>query len=148
MGWIAWPQLTVRILDASVAVAWYVPDQANARTASLLRGAPIDWRAPFCFTFEVSNVLLKYERRKEVRQRAAEFIISELREKVRLEPLASYEALERAISLARRHRISVFDGLYLDLALTLGAELVTRDGPLVLAATHENCAVYDARVTP
>ena len=148
MGWTAWPQLTVRILDASVAIAWYVPDQAKARPAALLRGAPTDWRAPICFTFEVSNVLLKCERRREVWQRAAEFIISELREKVRLEPLVSHEALERAIGLARRHRISVFDGLYLDLALELGAELVTRDGPLVLAAMHESCAVYDARGMP
>jgi len=48
-----------------------------------------------------------------------------------------------AIELAERHRLSVYDALYLDLALDVDAELATLDRDLAAAATAEGLIVTD-----
>ena len=116
---------------------------------ALLREAPANvWRVPFCFAYELANVLLKHERRGEIARGALEAVLAELdRLKVRSETLPEKEDFRAAVDLARRHRISMFDGLYLLLALKLEAELVTRDAGLAAAALSEGCSVQDARAS-
>ena len=46
-----------------------------------------------------------------------------------------------AIELADRHRLTVYDALYLDLALDIDAELATLDRDLATAAAAEGLAV-------
>jgi predicted nucleic acid-binding protein len=46
-----------------------------------------------------------------------------------------------AIELADRHRLTVYDALYLDLALDVDGELATLDRDLIRAALREGLAV-------
>ena len=46
-----------------------------------------------------------------------------------------------AVDLAERHRLSVYDALYLDLAIDVNAELATLDRALARAARFEGLAV-------
>ncbi len=51
------------------------------------------------------------------------------------------ESLDRAVRLATRHRLSVYDALYLELALDVDGSLATFDRALVRAAGTERVAL-------
>ncbi len=52
-------------------------------------------------------------------------------------------ASDHVLALARRHRLTVCDALYLELALRRGAALATRDAALAAAARAEGVAIRD-----
>ena len=149
MGRPAGAQLKLCVLDASVAAAWYLPSQATQLTDPLLPGAAMrSWRVPACFDYEITNLLLRYERRGALPPGMTEIARADLRA-LDLQSLPAPEPAEfsRAISLARRYEISLFDAFYLSMACSLHALLVTRDGLLVDAAAREHCAVEDLRAS-
>jgi predicted nucleic acid-binding protein len=54
-----------------------------------------------------------------------------------------WDGLLEAVELAQRHRLTVYDALYLHLALDLDAPLATLDRPLAAAARAEGIEVID-----
>jgi predicted nucleic acid-binding protein len=123
-----------------VAAAWYLPSQATASATQLfnLRPRPI-WRAPQCFFYEFNNLMLKQEQRRVLVPFATEEIAADLRGRLglTLDPAPENAAMAAAVSLARGHRISLFDGFYLLQAMTLAAPLATRDAALAVAIRAE-----------
>lgn len=95
--------------------------------------------APGLWWAELRNVLIMAERR------------SRITEPRTAAALAAVEALaieldhtpngEDTLRLARRHRLSVYDALYLELALRKRAPLATLDRRLSLAATSEGATI-------
>lgn len=141
--------LIARVLDASVALAWYLPDQATPLTEAVALHAPeTGWRVPACFISEVVNVLLKQEQRRDIPLGVVEVMLADLQTLgVEVEPSPDVNEVVEAVALVRKHRISLFDAFYLALALRLRVQLVTRDALLATAAVREGCPVYELRAS-
>jgi len=118
------------VLDASVAVAWFVRKQATAytdRVRSLAKREPL--HVPAVWALEVANALLALQRRGNISDeagRTAADLLGSLTVTVHQDRLTIPELL----ALAAKHRLSVYDASYLDLALSLRLPLACRDGPL------------------
>jgi predicted nucleic acid-binding protein len=90
--------------------------------------------APWVWWFEVRNTLIAAERRRRI---AAPDVSRFLNSVNRLPILVDEAPGETDVmQLARRHRLSVYDAAYLELAQHKGASLATLDGALAAAATE------------
>jgi predicted nucleic acid-binding protein len=125
------------LLDASVALAWVLPERDSARCAPLFPIAAAEGVAvPALWPAEVGNVLLVNERRGRITAAEHQLALQRLAAvPVELEP-ASWPG-QPALPLARRHALSLYDALYLDLALRRALPLATLDGALRRAAEAE-----------
>jgi len=124
------------VVDASVVASWCFPDEEHFHAQAafrLLASEPA--LTPALFWFELRNVLLMGERRGRLAEpQTARFLkhVGDLPIEVDREP---DEAL--VLGLARRHRLSVYDAAYLELAQRKSLPLATLDGELVKAARAE-----------
>jgi predicted nucleic acid-binding protein len=128
------------VLDASVTASWYFPDEAHPAATSALEivrreGALV----PQHWWFEILNAFLTGERRRRLSQSGTAEAIS-LLARLRIEhaPLPNHEPV---LSLARQHRLSLYDAVYLELAKRESLPLATLDGELAAAAASAGVLV-------
>jgi predicted nucleic acid-binding protein len=118
------------VLDASVAVAWFVRKQATAYTDRVRARAKREpLHVPAVWPLEVSNALLVLQRRGNISGNAAKTaadLLGDLVVTVHQDRLTIPELL----TFAAKYRLSAYDASYLDLALSLRLPLACRDGPL------------------
>lgn len=132
------------VIDCSVSMGWLFAEQADrySDTAlqTLLHGHAV---APRWWPVETLNVLLALERRERLTSgKTVEALHLLQRLPVRLwESQASVFELH---ALARRHRLTSYDALYLDAALATGLPLATRDKGLRQAAVDSGIGVWSA----
>ncbi len=134
------------VIDASVAFSWILATQ-NTRSAEVLRSLTnAEFVAPYIFSFELRNGLLRAERQKRLSSAVADLAIADLLGAVvqRDDP-PTPAIMEAALALARAHSLSFFDACYLELAQRIGGELASRDAPLIAAAEELGIGTYDAR---
>jgi predicted nucleic acid-binding protein len=112
------------VVDSSVAVKWYLPERGSDRAASLL-GSGMRLVAPDLLIPEVGNVLWKRRRDMPVGEMQAIAVALASACPVTLYP--SSVLLEGALSLALTYDRSVYDSLYLALAVSEDCPLVTAD---------------------
>lgn len=117
--------MTRVVVDASVAVKWFVPEELSADARKLL--APeYELLAPDLLWAEVGSALWKKHRRQELDQRTARRLCRDFaRVPIQYHPAERWT--EAALAVAMRHDITVSDGLYLVLAVGNGGRLVTAD---------------------
>lgn len=124
------------VVDASVALAWSLPDEASQEADHILslveeHGAV----APVLFKAEVANVLSLAAREKRITPETCEAALAALSD---LGVAFDIECLERVwsevIELADRFRLSIYDALYLEVAMRRGLRLATFDAQLRRAA--------------
>ena len=124
------------VLDASVTVVWGLEDEDDAITdlawARLEAGSAV---APGIWWFEVRNVLLVNERRGRISERDTATFLRAL-SKMNVE-VDHAQAEATVLSLARRHRLTVYDAAYLELASRRAIPLATLDKELAAAAQRE-----------
>jgi predicted nucleic acid-binding protein len=123
--------MSVFIVDASVGIKWYVPEIHEA-DAQRLRDPAHQLHLPTLFDVEIANILWKKRRRGELTRPEADDILV----KVAGLPLIRHpEAplLSVAFNLADQTGRTVYDCLYLALAVQLGGQMVTADHRLVNA---------------
>lgn len=116
------------VVDGSVAVKWFIPEDLTERATALLEG-PVELLAPDLLFAEAGDILWKKVARGEIGPRDARDVLAAL---VRL-PLSivpSSALVEAALEIALAHRRTVYDGLYVALAVARDAVLVTADGRL------------------
>ena len=133
------------VLDASVVLAWLLPDE-RSDTARLLiaRAARDRARAPSLLMLEVGNALLQAERRTRLRRATRlELLEAFTALPLTLEPIAA-ETMLRASNLAAKHSLTLYDACYLELALSRQCALASFDQALVRAARAEGVAVHAA----
>ena len=129
---------TLLILDASVAVKWFTMEPLRDK-ALIIRdkyvNGELDLEAPSLLYYEVANAL-RYNPR---------FGIEEVRSAVRaLEDLAitiydfKGELASRAVELAYRFGITIYDAAYVALAAMRNATLYTADKEVVVKVSSEN----------
>ncbi len=130
------------VLDASVAVAWLFDDESDRRAEFVLtrlKNEPA--LVPQHWMLEVRNSLLVGERRGRIRANE----VDERLDGLRALPLRTDTEpdLEVAFALARAHRLSIYDAIYLELAKRNGIALATLDDRLKQAALSEGLAMVE-----
>ena len=113
------------VIDASVAVKWFVPEIHSAAAARLLE-PEIVLCAPDLIGPEFANVLWKKMRRGEITRDEADEIFRAFRA-LPLEIHPSAFLLGAAFELAVEFDRSVYDSLYLALAVAEECVLITAD---------------------
>ncbi len=126
------------VVDASVVVKWFLPEPSRQAALRLLRHyqhESIKLFAPGLLLLEVSSVLCK-------RVRRGEMIASSAKEAHRLLKINSpilvddRDLMDDAVTLAIASGQSLYDCLYLALALRQRCEMVTADGKFHAAVSR------------
>lgn len=128
------------VIDASVTVSWAFYDENHpvANTALLSLSAERA-HVPSLWWFEVRNSLLVNERRSRTSEAGVNAFLQDLRH---LTIHIDRDPDETTVlTLARRHRLTVYDAGYLELALRFGLPLASLDGDLRRAATASGVAL-------
>ena len=97
-------------------------------------------RAPWLFWIELRNILIVGERRGRLPAGAAEEFLEAV-DGLEIQ-LGTQTPSAGVLELARRHRLSAYDALYLELALRLALPLATLDAALGEAARAEGIHVF------
>jgi predicted nucleic acid-binding protein len=114
-----------RVVDASVAVKWYIPEILAGHAEKLLTNGD-ELFAPDLIIPETSNIIWKKIRRNELTPDEGESILSAfLRSGVRIRPHTS--VARSAFTGALLSGQTVYDWTYLALAISLSCEFVTAD---------------------
>src|SRR2546426_12726252 len=124
----------LHVIDASVAVKWFLPEPHSDKATKLLtdfRNSKLDLTAPDLLISEVANALFKRTTKlKHISAPEAAGIYTDLMEvQLNLHPTPSL--VEAALGLSIKHEHPVYDMVYLVLALDLGCDLITADEPFV-----------------
>ena len=129
------------VVDASVAVRFLAGEAAWLdRWTSWTESSALVLVPPH-FLAEVANALLRSVGLPAVDVAAR----LERLANVRLETTdRGWPGILDAVELAERHRLTVYDALYLDLAIDTDAELATLDRDLARAATAENVEIANS----
>ena len=113
------------VVDASVAVKWFLPEIYDEAARRLLRGGQT-LLAPDLLFPEVGNILWKRVRAAEITAAEAEAILQTLGSlPLRIQP--SRPLVTVALSIACEAGRTVYDSLYLALALQEQVPMVTAD---------------------
>ncbi|MFQ5829989.1 MAG: type II toxin-antitoxin system VapC family toxin [Candidatus Methylomirabilia bacterium] len=117
--------MTALVVDASVAIKWALPE-VHSDAARRLLDAGYALLVPDLFFAEVGNTLWQRARRGEVTTEEARTTLQAF-VGASLEVHSCKSLMALAFDLALRTRQSVYDGLYLSVAILRGCQLVTAD---------------------
>lgn len=134
------------VLDASVTIAWFADEPARSQLDEVMlriqrEGAfvPSLWRT------ETGNSLLQLVRRGRIPAGKLPTIIEEVRRlPVMMDVPLDDEVWGAALALAERHRLTLYDATYLELAVRRRLPLASLDQELLRAATAEGVATLPA----
>lgn len=124
------------VLDASVTLAWLLDDESNAQAEAALEalgkhGAIV----PALWHIEVRNSLLVAERRNRITNAEVDDRVGALSElPITLDDTPDHAS---ATAHARKHHLSYYDAIYLELATRLSLPLASLDKRLVKATADE-----------
>lgn len=117
--------MTVLVVDASVAAKWFLPEP-DAPAALRLMDGRRRLVAPDLIRAEVGNILWKLHARRLLSADEASEIIGHFLS-VPLEIYDSTSLLANALEIAMATGRTVYDSLYLALAVALDAKVITAD---------------------
>jgi predicted nucleic acid-binding protein len=134
--------MTRFVIDASVAAKWFLPSAGEPLAEEALRllagyaEGRFQFAVPDLFWAECGNILWKAVRQGRWTRSAAEEAILALQSRS-FPTTSSLDLLEEAFSIAATFDRTVYDSLYVALAVRCKAELVTADARLAHAlAAH------------
>jgi len=131
------------VIDASMAVAWVLPDERSDLADSILREVEgLRRMTTALFWYEYRNILVSnYKRNRLTDKDVPKFLME-----ISALEIEEYSQSDHAwiISLAIKHRLSAYDAAYLALAVKEGAILATNDRRLVQAAFAEGVELCTA----
>lgn len=126
------------VVDASALAAWLLPDETGADLGVLI-AEQAEVLAPWLLWAELRNILIVTERRGRLPLGMADQLIEAVDAlEIELDVAPSNAAV---LALSRRHALTVYDALYLELALRHGAMLATLDAKLAQAARAEGVTI-------
>lgn len=138
--------MTRFVLDASVALAWFLdspahPYAVHAKQALLRGGKGV---VPALWHLEIANGLIVAERRKLLTTADASIALSSL-ERIVLQVLEVHGdpvSVREAFATARSFTLSAYDGVYLELARAERIALASLDKSLRTAATKAGVELF------
>ena len=127
------------VLDASIVIDWALDEGHPTAGAARERLQTDAAQSPTILWFEVRNGLIIAERRGRATEDYSAAFLRKLDQfPVTIDTMPNEVEV---MALARRHRLTVYDAAYLELALRGGVPLATLDGPLANAARAEGVPV-------
>jgi predicted nucleic acid-binding protein len=134
-------------LDASVAAAWLLPDEASDAADDLYAGMLAETtalQAPALWAWELGNLLRMASRRGRLTDAQLEQALGILgRSDVALEAPPDEHRMRDTLVLAQQHTLSFYDAAYLEQAQRTGAQLASKDRALRLAAARVGVPCLD-----
>ena len=128
------------VLDASATLAWVYPDEITSQIVAvfdqvILGGAIV----PQLWKIEIANTLSSGVRRKRIDSAGRAAALADLDAMfVKVDPETCDHAWMETLALADKHKLTVYDATYLELAVRLSLPLATLDNDLRAAATAES----------
>ena len=126
------------VIDASAVANWLMPDESTVDLKALAASHQ-DLSAPFSLWSEVRNALIVGERRGRLPVGATDRMLARL-DQLNL-TLDITPSSPNVLAIARKHNLTVYDALYLDLALRKSAALASLDAALLRAAQAEGVSL-------
>ena len=117
--------MSVFVVDTSLVIKWFVPE-IHSEAARRWLGASHDYVAPDLLFSEAGNAVWKKVRRKELEETEGRQLVMDLAQ-VAVETVATRSLLQDALALALTAGITVYDAMYLTLAVRLETEVITGD---------------------
>ncbi|HUE53288.1 MAG TPA: type II toxin-antitoxin system VapC family toxin [Terriglobales bacterium] len=134
--------MTTLVVDASVAAKWFLPAAGETLTQQALQllkryaAGELRFLVPDLFWVEFANIMWKAVRQRRWPQASAEVAVRAMRDR-NFPSVSSLTLLEDAFAIASTFDRTVYDGIYVALALTSKTELITADERLANAlAAH------------
>jgi predicted nucleic acid-binding protein len=117
--------MSLFVVDASVGLKWFVPE-VHEPHARRLQNPNFQLHVPTLFDVEIGNILWKKVGRGELTRAEADAILGQL-PALPLTRHLEAPLLTLAFDLANETQRTVYDSLYLALAVQLGGRMVTAD---------------------
>jgi predicted nucleic acid-binding protein len=117
--------VNIFVVDASVAAKWFTEEDYSLESLAFLRNNEKLF-APDTFLLEMDNLICKWIRRGIVTNPEGD----EIRDELRCQPIEFFpfrELLDYAFEIASRTGCSLYDCLYLALAVSLKGKMATAD---------------------
>jgi predicted nucleic acid-binding protein len=134
--------VTTLVVDASVAAKWFLPAAGETLTQQALQlltryaAGELRFLVPDLFWAESANIMWKAVRQRRWPQASAEVAVRAMRDR-NFPSVSSLTLLEDAFAIASTFDRTLYDGIYVALALTSKTELITADERLANAlAAH------------
>ena len=130
------------VLDSSVCLAWFFPDERTSFTDTALDVAANEecW-VPALWRLEFPNALLVAERRRRLTLAERLQMLDEA-SRLSLRVDSQVHDLRRISALADQHGLSAYVAAYLEHALRLGAAMITLDKNLAAAGLAAGVTVH------
>ena len=133
--------MSVYVVDASVVIKWFVPE-IHSDAARRLLSATHEYLSPDLLFPEVGNVIWKKVRRRELTAEQGDRLATDI-STVAVETVPTRGLLIDAHVLAVTTGLTVYDSMYLALAVRLKAQMITADERLSRAvAAHPMTAAH------
>lgn len=129
------------VIDASIVAAFAFDETEDPRPVIAIDALEVSeaW-APALFFFEARNALIVGERKgRNTPQRTSDFLRDLAILPIRIAPLPDEDVL---LGLARKHRLTVYDAAYLEVACRQGLPLATLDRALERGAVAEGVPLF------
>jgi len=123
--------VSVFVVDASVVVKWFVPEIHSDKARRLLV-APHEYVAPDLLFAETANTIWKKIRRKELTAEQGQRLVADMSQ-IAVETVSCRALAEDAHALANATGRTVYDCMYLALAVRLNTRSITADDRLEAA---------------
>jgi predicted nucleic acid-binding protein len=120
--------VSVFVVDASVVIKWFVPE-IHSDAASRLLAAKHQYLSPDLLFPEVGNAIWKKVRRGELTAEEGQQLAIDLAG-IAVETVSTRDLIVDAQALAISTGLTVYDAMYLTLAVRLKTELITADDRL------------------
>jgi predicted nucleic acid-binding protein len=127
------------VLDSSVTLAWIYSDELTSRVKAVFEQVTsVGAWVPGLWRLEVANVLEMAVRRGRVPSSFQDTTLADLALlEIRTDTDTDQHAWGATVQLAKRHRLTVYDAAYLEVALRRDLPLATLDEELRTAAGVE-----------
>ncbi len=136
------------MLDASLSAAWFIsdPEAGYAVTVRNELAAGVTAVVPAIWPIEMASTLAKAVRRRFLTEESAEVALQQLEVLTISGPRISIDShlqpMREVYTAARKHDLSAYDSLYLELALSERLPLATLDKNLRAAAKKAGVKLF------
>lgn len=131
------------VIDCSAALAWALVDESSALADAALKRLRVGGgMAPQIWWAELRNGLLAAERRGRISPAGTDAALAALDDLPITLDHTPHGAM--VLRIAREHNLTVYDAMYLELALRLDGPLATLDQELARAAAEAGGTVFSA----